>query len=158
MPHPYFKPVYAWRFVLILHRLSSLEVPLRISPAAGVSIHTARMKIFQGRQYIYETHDAALARYSRLSGRCTIHTDANQLTISKSDDFDSVYADLPADSFTIIYRTLLPQLLSDTKAFTVSFSPHELSPVQVKSLRDFLANFPRTRFVQVSSTSATVAR
>ena len=158
MPHPYFKPLYAWRFVLILHRLASLEVPLRISPATGVSIHTARMKIFQGRQYIFETHDATLARYSRLSIRCTIHTEANILTISKSDDFDSVYSDLPADSFTIIYRTLLPHLLSDTKAFTVSFSPHELSTVQVKSLRDFLTNFPRTRFVQVNQTSATVAR
>ena len=154
---PYYTSIYGWRFVVILHRLAVLEIPLRISAAAGTSINTARAKIFQGRQFILESTDQ-LARYATLARRCTIHTAPSLLTIEKADGFDSAYSDLPADSFTIIYRTIIPQLLSDTKAFTVSFHPHELFLPQIKALRDFLVNFPRVKFVQVSSSTATVAR
>jgi len=107
---------------------------------------------------ILETHDITLARYSALARRCVIHTAASILTIEKADTFDSTYSDLSSDSFTIIYRTILPQLLSDTKAFSVSFHPHTLVSPQIKALRDFLANFPRVKFTQVNPTSATVAR
>jgi len=78
MSLPYSTPPHAWRFVLILHKLASLDnQPLRITPAGKSSIYTARAKLFQGRSYILATHDPALARYSPLAlGRGEIHIGA----------------------------------------------------------------------------------
>lgn len=155
---PYKTPAYAWRFILILHRLGSLDVPLRVTAAENSSINTARAKIFQGRQCILESHDPSLARYTKLAQRCVIHTAKNILTVEKSEEFDATYSDLQADSFTIVYRSILPQLLSNTKSFALSFSPHTLSSPQIRALREFILNYPGVKFAQILATSATIAR
>lgn len=158
MQHPYYTAAHAWRFVLVLHRLSPLEIPLRISPAAGTSMNTVRMKLFQGRQFIFETTDVSLARYHKLSLNTCISTHQNTITLEKLEDFDSAYSDLKQDSFSIIFQSILHQLTKPEKAFSISFSPHELASPQAKALREYLMNYPAVKFCQLTSTSVMIGR
>ena len=160
MPLPYSTPPSAWRYVIILHRLAALPPgqPLRIAPAKSSSINTARAKLFQGRSHIAETHDQALARYTKLAFQTIIHTDANTLTIERAAEFDAVYSALPSDAFTNVYREINRQLLTLAGKIAIPSFGVTLSPPQVKALKDFLTNIPRVTYVGITPTSLALQR
>jgi len=160
MPLPYSTAASAWRFVIILHRLAALSPgqPLRISPAGKSSINTARAKLFQGRSFISETHDAALARYARLSLQTIIHTDKNTMTIDRTVEFDAEYSSLKDDSFTSVYRGIQHKLLSTTGPINFPSFGCSLSTTQVTALKAFLQAIPKVTFVGITPTSLILQR
>ena len=160
MSLPYSTPPHAWRFVLILHKLASLDnQPLRITPAGKSSIYTARAKLFQGRSYILSTHDPALARYSPLANQACIHTLDSRLEISKSEHFDAAYSNLFPDTFTNIYRAIVAELQKFTKSFGFPYGPDVyLTSAQCKALKDFLTNIHGVKYVNVNNNSVLVSR
>ena len=160
MPLPYSTPASAWRFIIILHRLASLQPgqPLRISPAGKSSINTARAKLFQGRAHIAETHDLAIARYSRLAMQTIIHTDKNSLTIIKADKFDDEYSSLKDDTFTSVYRGIQHKLLTTTGGFSIPSFGAALTTPQISALKAFLSAIPRVIFVGITPTSLVLQR
>ena len=160
MPLPYSTAASAWRFIIILHRLAALQPgqPLRISPAGKSSINTARAKLFQGRSFISETHDPALARYARLSLQTIIHTDKHALTIDRAVEFDSEYSSLKDDSFTSVYRGIQHKLLTTTGPINIPSFGCSLTPSQVTALKAFLQAMPKVTFVGITPTSLILQR
>lgn len=161
MSLPYSTSPHAWRFVLILHRLAALaqDTPLRIMPAGKSSLNTARAKLFQGRMFILSTHEVGLARYAKLALASAIHTYDTRLEITKTDAFDAIYGDLPADDFTNIYRCIQAELNKLTKTFGFPFGEGIfLTTPQVKALKEFLLNCPAVKYVNVTHNSVMVTK
>ena len=160
MKLPYASPPHAWRYVILLHKLAGLDdsCPLRITPVKTSSIHTARAKLFQGRQYILETDKDNLATYYYPALCTQIHTAANRLEVTRTDKFNDHYSNLKQDEFTVVYRQLVAKLLNTSGPFVMSLSPFVLDRHQAVALQDFLRNNPSLNFAQVTSTSITVGR
>jgi len=161
MSLPYSTAPHAWRFVLILHRLASLEPdqPIRITSSPNTSINTARSKLFQGRNFISITHDPALARYNNLALAAVIQTLPTRLEVHKAAGFDYEYSQLRPDTFTNIYRAVNAELLKSSKTFGFPFGEGvNLTNPQVKALKDFLTHAPLVKYVNVTPNSIMVTR
>ncbi len=104
MSNFYQNPTAAWRWVLVLHKLASLDIgrPLKLAPTS--SIHTARAKLYGGRQYLEATSNPALAKYQTASLHTRIAKVEDHLTITADDSFHEAFSCIPADEFVRALR------------------------------------------------------
>lgn len=155
---PYYTARYGWRFVLTIYRLAGLadDITLKIVPTSGVSLSTVRAKLFRGRAYITESHDADLARYSQLAAHVCINTYANRIELERHGQFNAMYSDLRPDNFRLTYDLLIPALAKST-SFNLPL-PAPLSSPQVAALKEYLSSIPAVKAVQVSPHSILLAR
>lgn len=159
MPLPYETSSAAWRFVIVIHRLAAVSADfIRISPAADSSLSTARSKLFQGRQYIFNRPDDPVHRYSDVAVQTRIHTEDHCLKLEKLERFAAAYSDLPADDFTNVYRQIMKDFMTTTGTIYIPNFPAALSRPQLKALETFFTGMAGVKMVSLQATSIVINR
>ncbi len=99
MANFYQNPTAAWKWVLILFKLSTREPgqPLKLAPIN--SLHTARAKLYGGRQYLEATINPVLSKYVQASLHTKITTADSHLLITADEGFHPEFSSIPADEF-----------------------------------------------------------
>jgi hypothetical protein len=136
MKHPYYNQSNAWRFVLVLYRISTLpdDQPLRITPKS--SLNTARMRLFLGRKYILDSGDTLFDPYLAPATRLKIETERDYILVNRRADY---VAPNDNSAFKFAFDFIQHFAKSNDNKTSVILEP-ALLPPQVSVLSEYVSN------------------
>lgn len=130
----YVNSLAGWRWISILYRLStSTQAELKITPST--SIHTARAKLFGGRQWVCASVKPDVTKYLAASYQTSIKADRFQLVITTTEAFHQAWGDIVPDDFILCLKKLTSSKLSGPSTFIPQL---RLAEVQCVILDEYL--------------------